>query len=158
MTEKQTTSSKIANGKLIIDSVEPMILMSASCSGAYEFSDDAGDSVDAGGDDSGGNSTGNGNGSDDGLLDDTNTTLVGGTENNSLNGRDGIDTAIFDGNFAEFKVSNLGGGLVELRCDYSVDIVSNVELFTFKDGTVSFADLLAGRGPNFVNVITGTVG
>ena len=217
MTKKPTSSSKSAKGnKLNIDSVEPMILMSASCHGAFEGSQDVADDIGTGPGTGSGAATGvtlvgtdshdlltggkggdtitgglgsdlltgkdgndtligneghdllkggagndrlEGGAGDDTLKGDTgDDILVGGSGNDFLNGGSGADSAIFDGNFAEFAVSDLGGGQIQLRCTDGVDIVSNVESFAFRDGTVSLADLLAGRGPSTVNVIHGTDG
>ncbi len=57
-------------------------------------------------------------------------TLVGGSGINLLDGGTGNDVAVFDGNFAQFTVTDIGNGAVQLRSADSVDIVSNVETFT----------------------------
>ncbi len=85
-------------------------------------------------------------------------TLVGGSGINLLDGGTGNDVAVFDGNFAQFTVTDIGNGAVQLRSADSVDIVSNVETFTFRDGTVSLADLLAGKAPKSDLLLNGTDG
>jgi Ca2+-binding RTX toxin-like protein len=81
--------------------------------------------------------------------------LIVGKGNDIVNGGEGDDTIVFQGNFADAKVSAAtGGGYVIEGLDGSKVTVSNVELFTFADGTVTTAQLdekVTGTdGKNFV--------
>lgn len=68
--------------------------------------------------------------------------LIGGAGDNTVDGGEGDDTIVFSGNFADAKVSAAaGGGYVIEGLDGSKTTVSNVELFTFADGTVTTTQL-----------------
>ena len=66
--------------------------------------------------------------------------LQGNGGSNVLDGGDGIDTAVYTGNFSDYTVTAKAGGYtVSLRTNPSLqtDALSNIERLVFKDGTVS---------------------
>lgn len=94
--------------------------------------------------------------------------LIGGKGNDTVDGGEGDDTVVFTGNFADAKVTaGVSGGYVIEALDGTKTTVTNVELFTFADGTVTTADLDAkvngSTGKNFVlteavDLVSGTSG
>lgn len=69
-------------------------------------------------------------------------TLRGGAGNDRIDGGAGLDTAVFTGDFSEFKITSVEGGY-RLQGPDGDDTVINVEHFQFKDRVVEAADLLA---------------
>jgi Ca2+-binding RTX toxin-like protein len=74
-------------------------------------------------------------------------TLTGGAGNDYLDGGESTDTAVYGGLKAQYAVSEMGGGLVQVR-DLRIgsaeghDTLKDVELLRFSDGTYSLQDFL----------------
>ncbi|MFM9009670.1 MAG: beta strand repeat-containing protein, partial [Planctomycetota bacterium] len=86
-----------------------------------------------------GNNTLTGNAGDNTISGDAgNDTLTGGGGTNTLDGGTGTDTAIFDGNYADYTLSFSGSNVVVTRTagGSSVDTVTKVEKLQFADKTV----------------------
>jgi hypothetical protein len=99
---------------------------------------DGGDKLSGGGD-SDVLSASNGN---DTLWGDAGTdTLTGGFGNDTLSGGNGNDTAIFSGNLGSYQVVRGTGTSVTLTGADGVDRASDIEWFTFSDGTFTLAQL-----------------
>ncbi|MBM6596733.1 calcium-binding protein [Microvirga pudoricolor] len=66
-------------------------------------------------------------------------TLIGGAGDDNLNGGEGRDTAVFDGDMAQFIIMEYGDGIVSVqdrRADKEgLDYLSNIEVLKFGDGT-----------------------
>lgn len=91
----------------------------------------------------------NGNAGDDYLEgDEGDDLLTGGRGNDTLEGSDGTDTAVYSGDFADYTVSEAGGGGVEIADSVStgydgdgVDDLYDVEFARFADVVVSLSTL-----------------
>ncbi|MBI5256496.1 MAG: Ig-like domain-containing protein [Burkholderiales bacterium] len=69
-------------------------------------------------------------------------TLIGGPGNDTLDGGDGsTDTAVFDGNYASYKVT-VSGRTLTLAGPSGTDQITNVERFRFGDVTKTLNELL----------------
>jgi ketosteroid isomerase-like protein len=62
-------------------------------------------------------------------------TLQGNNVNNFLDGYLGTDTAIFDGNRSNYKVSKTGNNYTVSSVAEGTDTLTNIEFLQFKDGT-----------------------
>ena len=75
--------------------------------------------------------------------------LEGGTGNDGLEGGSGFDTAVYSGARASYRIDQLSSTSVRITdlatgaTSEGVDLVAEVEQFTFADGTFSFAELFA---------------
>jgi VCBS repeat-containing protein len=72
--------------------------------------------------------------------------LTGGAGNDGLYGDAGNDTAVFSGNFADYLISDLGGGTFEVvdqraGAPDGTDRLDNIENVAFADGTFGLAAL-----------------
>lgn len=77
-----------------------------------------------------------------------NDTITGGIGNDFIDGGDGIDTAVFSGKAADYKISFVNGQLVvtdSVAARDGTDRIINVEYFKFADATVSTAGLVASQ-------------
>ena len=71
-----------------------------------------------------------------------NNVLNGGAGNDIIDGAGGDDTVVLSGPRSQYQVTNVTATSVTLiNANDGTDIVSNVEHFSFSDGTVSFAEL-----------------
>ncbi|WP_137180895.1 calcium-binding protein [Roseomonas sp. AR75] len=80
-------------------------------------------------------------------------TLAGQWGNDSLDGGAGNDTAVFDGDAADFAITDLGGGLftvVDLRAGQpeGADTVSGVEFLEFADTVLAATSTVPTEGDN----------
>lgn len=75
-----------------------------------------------------------GRGGDDELLGSAgDDVLVGGAGNDELDGGDGTDTAVFEGSFASYTITQAGGRITLSSAASGTDIVVNTERFQFAD-------------------------
>ncbi|MEL6967153.1 MAG: hypothetical protein AAGM04_07205, partial [Pseudomonadota bacterium] len=91
------------------------------------------------------------NGNDDLFGEEGSDNLIGGAGNDMVDGGNGTDSAFFSGNFADYTISDLGGGVwrvVDTRpgSPDGTDTVANVENLVFADVTVPPGGVLAA-GP-----------
>ncbi|MBS7791770.1 phosphatase PAP2 family protein [Roseococcus sp. SDR] len=87
--------------------------------------------------------------------------LRGGAGNDSLDGGGGRDTARFDGNLADYRITDLGQGQVEVRGLNGVegrDVVTRVELLSFADTTIEVSGVPAAPSITGFSGDTGLVG
>ena len=148
------TPSKRNDGK--IETLEQLILMSASAADVEYVDLDAGTS----GDDLlfGTEAEGNldGAGGNDLLIGAAGNNLLSGGDgddvlisvrgDNVVNGGNGADMAVYlQGNRADYQVSDFGfGGIVEVSGAGRADLLTGVESVAFRDGTYSIDELLSG--------------
>ncbi|MEZ6123848.1 MAG: cadherin domain-containing protein [Planctomycetaceae bacterium] len=143
-----------------IESLEPMILMSAS---SADLNGTDGDDIlvamnpyesVSGGD---GDDVITGLGGDNLLCGDAGDDLLISTSGyNALDGGEGTDTVRFlDGNRADYQVIDRGNGIIEVSDGSRIDIITNVEKFEFNDGVVELNDLL-GSTNSAPHVTTGS--
>jgi len=142
-----------------IESLEPMILMSASAADINAATlDDATEgndvmvALEAGGfmDGKAGNDVLIGLAGDNYLKGgDGHDMLIAIRGDNVIDGGDGQDTLVYwGGNRADYKVTDKGFGILEIDNGRSTDFVTNVEEIQFRDGSYSVADLFnAGSAP-----------
>lgn len=79
--------------------------------------------------------------------DDTVNTLEGRGGDDTLDGKLGVDTAIFSGNRSDYLISGAPGAMTIIDTVAGrdgTDIVNNVEFLRFADGTVAATDFFAG--------------
>lgn len=77
-----------------------------------------------------------------------NDTITGGIGNDFIDGGDGIDTAVFSGKAADYKIAFVNGELVvtdSVAARDGTDRVVNVEYFKFADATISTAGFTANQ-------------
>ncbi|MFZ5962866.1 CAP domain-containing protein [Thalassococcus sp. BH17M4-6] len=87
-----------------------------------------------------------GNAADNALTgNDGNNVLEGAGGNDTVDGGAGRDTAYTDASIDDVKVTYVGGG-VRITSAEGTDLYRNVEVFTFQDGTYSFAQLEDAAG------------
>ena len=90
-----------------------------------------------------------GSGGDDALEGGAGNDLIsGGRDNDLINGGADTDTAQYSGSRSDYAATDNGDGtltIIDTRTDSpdGTDLVSNVELFEFADGTISLAELLS---------------
>ena len=82
----------------------------------------------------GGNDSLVGDGGDD--------TLNGGNGNDTLNGGDGHDIAVFDVGLQDVYIEEIEQGIVRITSAQGIDLVENVEEFSFADATLSYSELI----------------
>ncbi|MEA5616939.1 choice-of-anchor I family protein [Cronbergia sp. UHCC 0137] len=63
-------------------------------------------------------------------------------ETKSIDGGEGIDTVVYDGNFADFPVSVIDTENLIIQVGSSTDTLENVEFLEFNDQTIAAQDLL----------------
>jgi hypothetical protein len=63
-------------------------------------------------------------------------TFLGGSGDDAIDGRGGLDTAVFTGVRASYSITDLGGGNVRVAGPDNTDTMSNVEQLRFDDQTV----------------------
>jgi Ca2+-binding RTX toxin-like protein len=90
-----------------------------------------------------------------------NDSLTGGKGNDYIDGGEGTDTAIFDGDYADFTVTVDGDGnaIVEHSGNLGIDTLIGIEFIKFNDQTIVLADLappialdMDGDGLEFINM------
>ncbi|QND69818.1 glycoside hydrolase family 113 [Tardiphaga robiniae] len=77
-----------------------------------------------------------------------NDVITGGFGNDLIDGGDGINTAIFSGTAADYKISFVNGQIVvtdSVAARDGIDRISNVEYFTFADVTIGTAGFIASE-------------
>jgi Ca2+-binding RTX toxin-like protein len=74
-----------------------------------------------------------------GLGDDR---IDGGSGDDDLDGGDGIDTAVFAGNLAGYKISLVSPGEIRVGRPDDVDTITGVEFLQFADATINTAQFL----------------
>jgi len=89
---------------------------------------------------------------------DGDDVLVGGAGNDSLTGGLGADTAVFSGNFADYLVTDLGGGsyeVMDLRTGSpdGTDLLIGVETLQFADQLVDLTASVAVQGDHLLRVL-----
>ena len=85
------------------------------------------------------------------LLDggDGNDTLIGGDGDDSLLGGLGVDEAVFTGLVGDYEITQIDATTVMIAGPDGTDLVSDVEVFTFGDVTLTFDELVnPPDGPN----------
>ncbi|MBY3512047.1 metal-binding protein [Rhizobium laguerreae] len=80
-----------------------------------------------------------GGGDDEFVGSDHNDIFDGGGGNDVINGRDGIDTAVFSGNFADYSLALENGSYVVTSALEGMDTLTDVEFARFADGAYDFA-------------------
>ncbi|MBY5782665.1 metal-binding protein [Rhizobium leguminosarum] len=80
-----------------------------------------------------------GGGDDEFVGSDHNDIFDGGGGNDVINGRDGIDTAVFSGNFADYSLALENGSYVVTSALEGTDTLTDVEFARFADGAYDFA-------------------
>ena len=142
------------NAATHIESLEPLVLMSASAMTDGTASDDVLIALDdcevLNGDDGNdtlialvGNNVLNGGAGDD--------ELVSARTDNVLNGGEGSDTAVYWSTRDRFTVSVLTDGSVEVTNGRRTDRLTNVEYIRFDDETIAVSDL-PGHGPEYRSI------
>ena len=88
----------------------------------------------------------NGRGGNDRLFGEAgDDTLRGGSGNDILDGGDGMDTAVFDGNLADYTVTGSPDGSQSIVTEIATgdtDVLFNVEFLAFLDTTLPFDSIL----------------
>jgi Ca2+-binding RTX toxin-like protein len=70
--------------------------------------------------------------------DGNNNGFRGNLGNDTINGGDGIDTAIFSGNRASYTLTDLGGGSVRVVGADGTDTLNSIEKLQFADQTITW--------------------
>jgi hypothetical protein len=72
-------------------------------------------------------------------------TLISARGDNVLDGGAGIDKAVYwNGNRADFTVTDHGFGIIEIAGSKNSDFITNIEQVQFQDGVYSIQELLSG--------------
>ncbi|WP_319799189.1 beta strand repeat-containing protein, partial [Nitrobacter sp.] len=87
---------------------------------------------------------------DDTLIGDNNNNMFrGGGGNDTINGGDGIDTAVFSGNRASYTLTDLGGGSVRVVGADGTDTLDSIEKLQFADQTITWPPTAAHPESDF---------
>lgn len=144
--------------KPVIETLESLILMSASGFSDGEAGDDVliawtcGEQLDGGdGQDTlialvGNNVLNAGNGDDE---------LVSARGNNVLNGGAGLDTAVYWANRDEFTIRQVGNGSLEISDGHRTDMLCDVEILRFDDDEVRVSEII-GNVPQAYRTVDGS--
>jgi len=75
-----------------------------------------------------------------------NDVITGGIGNDFIDGGDGIDTAAYSGNISDYNISVVGKDIIvtdKIAGRDGIDTLTNIELLTFADTTISTSNLAA---------------
>ncbi|WP_270725249.1 calcium-binding protein [Shimia sp. Alg240-R146] len=84
--------------------------------------------------------------------------LSGGAGNDSIDGGSGTDRLVFELTRSAVVVTDLGNGMIQIAGPNGTDLVTNVEVFDFLDGSMTLAELLSPAPPPDGLSLVGTDG